>query len=77
VAYRPSLARTWAWLGAIFDECQDLPIERAGQFAVVLASGRADAMSGPVVSGRDDFEDLVRDAEAIRRADRYALRVRT
>ena len=62
---------------AILDEGQGAPIERARQLAAVLASGRADALSGRVVSGRDDIEVLVRDAEAICRDDRYAPRTRT
>jgi NAD(P)-dependent dehydrogenase (short-subunit alcohol dehydrogenase family) len=61
----------------IFDEGRDDPIERVGQLIVRLASGQADALSGRIVSVRDDFEGLLRDAEAIRRDDRYALRLRT
>jgi NAD(P)-dependent dehydrogenase (short-subunit alcohol dehydrogenase family) len=61
----------------IFDEGRDDPIERVGQLIVRLASGQADALRGRIVSVRDDFEGLLRDAEAIRRDDRYALRLRT
>jgi hypothetical protein len=43
---------------------------------VALATGRADALSGRVLSVRDDLEDLVQRADDIRRDDRYALRLR-
>ena len=52
-------------------------IERTAQLAVFLASGRVDALSGRVVSARDDLEVLARDAEAIRSEDRYVMRSRT
>ena len=63
--------------GCIFDEGRDDPIERVGQLIVLLASGQADALSGRIVTVRDDFQGLLRDAEAIRRDDRNALRMRT
>jgi len=53
-----------------------LPAERAGALAVVLSSGRADALSGRFVHVLDDVEELVRRADEIRRDDLYALRLR-
>jgi NAD(P)-dependent dehydrogenase (short-subunit alcohol dehydrogenase family) len=54
-----------------------LPAERAGDLAVVLSSGRADALSGRFIHVLDDVEELVRRADEIRRDDLYALRLRT
>jgi NAD(P)-dependent dehydrogenase (short-subunit alcohol dehydrogenase family) len=65
-----------AWLKPVFDEGRDTPIERAAHLAVLLGSGRADALSGRVVSARDELAHLARDAEAIRSEDRYVLRLR-
>jgi NAD(P)-dependent dehydrogenase (short-subunit alcohol dehydrogenase family) len=53
-----------------------LPAERAGALAVVLSSGRADALSGRFIHVLDDLEQLVRRADEIRRDDLYALRLR-
>jgi NAD(P)-dependent dehydrogenase (short-subunit alcohol dehydrogenase family) len=53
-----------------------LPAERAGALAVVLSSGRADALSGRFIHVLDDVEELVRRADEIRRDDLYALRLR-
>jgi 3-oxoacyl-[acyl-carrier protein] reductase len=66
-----------AWLKPVFDEGRDTPIERAARLAVLLGSGRADALSGRVVSARDEPESVARDAEFIRSEDRYVLRLRT
>jgi len=66
-----------AWYKLIFDEGRDEPIGRVGQLIVRLASGQADALSGRVMYARNDLEALVRDAEAIRQDDPYALRMRT
>lgn len=54
-----------------------LPAERAGMLAVLLASGRADGLSGRFIHVLDDVEELVRRTEEIRRDDLYALRLRT
>jgi NAD(P)-dependent dehydrogenase (short-subunit alcohol dehydrogenase family) len=54
-----------------------LPAERAGALAVVLASGRADALSGRFIHVLDDVDELVRRADEIRRDDLHALRLRT
>ena len=53
-----------------------LPAERAGALAVVLSSGRADALSGRFIHVLDDVEELVRRGDEIRRDDLYALRLR-
>jgi NAD(P)-dependent dehydrogenase (short-subunit alcohol dehydrogenase family) len=53
-----------------------LPAERAGALAVVLSSGKADALSGRFIHVLDEVEQLVRRADEIRRDDLYALRLR-
>jgi hypothetical protein len=54
-----------------------LPAERAGALAVLLCSGRADALSGRFIHMLDDVEELVSRGEEIRQDDLYALRPRT
>ena len=51
--------------------------ERAAKLVVLLASGRADALSGCLVSVDDDVAEMVSRAEEIRRDGLYALRLRT
>jgi NAD(P)-dependent dehydrogenase (short-subunit alcohol dehydrogenase family) len=53
-----------------------LPPERAGELAVFLASGRADALTGRFIHVLDDVADLVRRAEEIRNEDLYTVRLR-
>jgi NAD(P)-dependent dehydrogenase (short-subunit alcohol dehydrogenase family) len=60
------------WIKPVFEEARDTPIERTAQLVVFLASGRGDALSGRVVSARDEPEALARDAESIRSEDRRA-----
>jgi NAD(P)-dependent dehydrogenase (short-subunit alcohol dehydrogenase family) len=48
---------------------------RAGELVTLLASGRADVLSGRFLHVLDDVEALVANAEEIERADTYALRV--
>jgi 3-oxoacyl-[acyl-carrier protein] reductase len=62
------------WLDA--DMHDWLPPERAGELAVFLASGRADALSGRFVHVLDDVHDLVRRVDEIREGDLYVLRLR-
>jgi NAD(P)-dependent dehydrogenase (short-subunit alcohol dehydrogenase family) len=62
------------WLDA--DMRDSLPPERAGELAVFLASGRADALTGRFVHVLDDVHDLVRRVDEIRQDDLYVLRLR-
>ena len=50
--------------------------EQAARLVVLLASGKADALSGRYLRISDNMEDLVRRAEEIRTTDLYALTVR-
>lgn len=52
------------------------PAEDAAALVLRLASGRADALTGRFLHVHDDLAALAREAEAITRDDRYALRLR-
>ena len=62
------------WLDT--DMRDSLPPERAGELAVLLASGRADALTGRFVHVLDDVHDLIRRVDEIRQDDLYVLRLR-
>jgi NAD(P)-dependent dehydrogenase (short-subunit alcohol dehydrogenase family) len=53
------------------------PPERAGELAVILASGYADALSGCLISVGDDVAEMVSQAQEIERDQKYRLRLRT
>ena len=63
------------WLDMPTDEW--LAPKRAGELAVFLSSGRADALSGRFIHVLDDVHDLLRRVEEIRKDDLYVLRFRT
>jgi NAD(P)-dependent dehydrogenase (short-subunit alcohol dehydrogenase family) len=50
--------------------------ERVAGLVVLVATGRADALSGRFLFALDDIEDLIRRAEEIRREDLYTVRLR-
>jgi hypothetical protein len=50
--------------------------EGAVALVLVLASGRADALTGRFISDTDDVEQMILDAERIQRDDLYAMRLR-
>ncbi|HLZ71518.1 MAG TPA: SDR family oxidoreductase [Dehalococcoidia bacterium] len=60
-----------------FDRYWRTPPERAAALCVLIASGRADALSGRFLSVHDDLEELVRNSEEICKEDRYVLRLKT
>jgi NAD(P)-dependent dehydrogenase (short-subunit alcohol dehydrogenase family) len=62
------------WLDT--DMRDSLAPERAGELAVFLASGRADALTGRFVHVLDDVHDLIRRVDEIRQDDLYVLRLR-
>ncbi|MFZ2360846.1 MAG: SDR family oxidoreductase [Anaerolineae bacterium] len=65
------------WFQQLFEEGLDTPIEQAVELVVALASGRADALSGCYLDVDDDLEELIEQAQAIRREPRLMLRLRT
>jgi NAD(P)-dependent dehydrogenase (short-subunit alcohol dehydrogenase family) len=50
--------------------------ERVADLVVLIATGRADALSGRFLFALDDIEDLIRRAAEIRREDLYTVRLR-
>ncbi|HSI02324.1 MAG TPA: hypothetical protein VLA02_17115 [Reyranella sp.] len=50
--------------------------EMAARLVVLLASGKADVLSGRFFGIRDDLDELVLRAEEIGQKDLYALRIR-
>jgi NAD(P)-dependent dehydrogenase (short-subunit alcohol dehydrogenase family) len=69
--------RRWIpWFGRIFTEKLDVPMERPVQLVVDLASGRADALSGRLLTVFDDLDALLPRATEIEREGLYSLRVR-
>jgi NAD(P)-dependent dehydrogenase (short-subunit alcohol dehydrogenase family) len=69
--------RRWIpWFERIFTEKLDVPMERPVRLVVDLASGRADALSGRLLTVFDDLDALLPLATEIERQGLYCLRVR-
>ncbi|MEV4604413.1 SDR family oxidoreductase [Amycolatopsis sp. NPDC049253] len=62
------------WLGGLLKTLTYSPASLAGEAAVYLASGRADALSGRWFVATDDFVELTRRADEITREDFLQLR---
>ncbi len=69
------------WLGGMFgrylEEGAGIPPERAADLVVLLASGRADALSGCFIDVNDDVTEMVSRAQEIQQNELYTLRLRT
>jgi NAD(P)-dependent dehydrogenase (short-subunit alcohol dehydrogenase family) len=63
------------WFLEFFEKGQDVPAELAAGLVVLLASGRADALSGRFLAVEWDLEDLVRHAVEIAATDALTLRL--
>ncbi len=67
------------WHGGTFakrlEEGRDVPPERAARLVLELASGAADALSGPYLDINDDLGDLVGRMDEIREKKLYLLRL--
>ena len=73
----PGLVRTEMTEGNFPDDAPWTPPELAPRLVRVLASGRADALSGRYIHAEhDDIEDLIARAEEIRTQDLNAIRLR-
>jgi NAD(P)-dependent dehydrogenase (short-subunit alcohol dehydrogenase family) len=71
------LAQSAAWLRRRGQHAPPYtPAAATAAVVVALAAGQGDALSGRVLHASDDLAGLARGAEAIRRDDRYALRLR-
>ena len=76
IALRDEQARKWLpWFADTFTQGRDVPPGRAARLVLLLASGRADALSGRFLDVAEDVAGLVRRAEEIKERDLYALRV--
>ena len=53
------------------------PPEHAANLVTLLASGKADALSGCYITIKDDVEEMVQRAEEIKEKELYTLRLRT
>ena len=51
--------RWMPWLGEVFKQGEDVPPVRAADLVILLASGRADALSGRFFTIKDDVVGLV------------------
>jgi NAD(P)-dependent dehydrogenase (short-subunit alcohol dehydrogenase family) len=60
----------------IYDQTE-IPAERAAQLAVLLASGKADKLTGRFLNVYDNIEELLEKAEDIQQQDLYTLRLHT
>jgi NAD(P)-dependent dehydrogenase (short-subunit alcohol dehydrogenase family) len=67
--------RRLPWFAALFEKGQDVPPEAAGRLVVVLASGRADALSGRFLAVEWDVEGLVRRGDELAGTDAFTLRL--
>jgi NAD(P)-dependent dehydrogenase (short-subunit alcohol dehydrogenase family) len=69
------------WFPEIYEHvAQDAagqPPELAADLALLLASGKADTLSGCYISVHDNLAEMVQRADEIRRDDLYTLRLRT
>jgi NAD(P)-dependent dehydrogenase (short-subunit alcohol dehydrogenase family) len=65
-----------AWFKQEMDAGREVPLERGAALITLVASGRADALSGRYFSVYDDLDELVGRAASIRRDDLYTLRLR-
>lgn len=70
-------AQKWIpWFGRIFDEGLDVPVERPVGLILDMASGKADRLSGRLVSVADDLEQMLKGTDEIEEKNLYALEVK-
>jgi NAD(P)-dependent dehydrogenase (short-subunit alcohol dehydrogenase family) len=73
----PQLAERMAeFFPRMYAEGRDTPIEAPVRLVLLLASGRADVLSGRYLSVFDDVAELIRRADEIQRDDLYTMRLR-
>jgi NAD(P)-dependent dehydrogenase (short-subunit alcohol dehydrogenase family) len=63
------------WFAKIFEHNIDVPAEHAAQLVVNLAAGRADALSGRMLSVYDDLEVLLKNSAYIEERNLYSLKM--
>jgi NAD(P)-dependent dehydrogenase (short-subunit alcohol dehydrogenase family) len=68
--------RRWLpWFAGLFERGRDLPPERAGELAVLVASGRADGLSGRFLAVEWDVGAVIGRAAEIASTDALTLRL--
>ncbi|HET7177219.1 MAG TPA: SDR family oxidoreductase [Solirubrobacterales bacterium] len=74
---RSEEGRRWLpWLQRIFDEELDVTPEHSAEMVLLLASGRADRLSGRFLNRLDDLEALIAAADEMAGTDLLTLRLR-
>jgi hypothetical protein len=63
------------WFRDIFEQGRDVPPEQAARLVTLLASGRADALSGRFFTVADDVLGMVKRAETEGLGDSQTLRL--
>lgn len=71
-----TVALVAAWFRQELESGRELPLEDGAEYVALLASGRADALSGRYFSAYDDFDTILARATAIKTGDLYTLRLR-
>ncbi len=65
------------WFQQVYRDGRDTPVERAVELMLLLASGKADVLSGRYVDVHYDIDAMMQQASVIERDDLYTLRLRT
>lgn len=73
----PEGQRWLPWFRGIFEQGLDISAERPARLVVELASGRADKLSGRILSMSDDLDLLLTNEKEIQENKLFSLRVRT
>ena len=73
----PEGQRWMPWFKRIFEQGRDTTPAGAAALVRLLASGRADSLSGRFVTVADDVDRLIAEADTVRRDDLQTLRLRT
>ncbi len=76
LAENPEGKRWRPFIGQMLDEGKHVPPEEAAQLCLRLVSGRADRLSGCLFSVHDDFDAIVRSADAVLQQGGLRLRLR-
>jgi NAD(P)-dependent dehydrogenase (short-subunit alcohol dehydrogenase family) len=75
VLLSPEMDKWMPWLRNTFDKGDDISPLYAANLVHLLASGKADALSGCFISVFDDVDDMIKNKEKIKKQDLYTLRL--
>ena len=65
------------WVQQMYQAGEDTPIDRSVELIMLLASGKADVLSGRYIAVHDNLNALLQQSDIIERDDLYTLRLRT